>query len=209
MNRVIPALLEKNWQDIERKIEIVKNFSNTIHIDFIDGIFAPNKTFLDFASFSKYTKELNFEAHLMTDNPLQYLKPLANAGFKRFIGQVERMNAIEEFVAEGEILGEVGIGLDIDTSVESININLDDLDCILIMGTKAGVSGQTFMTLAFDKIKKLREKTIIPIEVDGGINEQTIVAAKIAGVNRFATTSFLFNSLDPSKAYQKLLDLTV
>lgn len=208
MNRVIPAILEKDWQAIERKIEIVKNFSNTVHIDFIDGIFSQNKTFMDFAPFVKYSKELNFEAHLMTDNPIQYIEGLASAGFRKFLGHVEKMPDIDDFIAQGQILGEVGLAIDGPSAIESLNINFEDLDAVLVMGINAGFSGQEFLTATLDKIKKLREKTIIPIEVDGGINEQTIVAAKIAGANRFAITSYLFNNPDPKAAFEKLSKLS-
>lgn len=208
MNKVIPGILEKDWKSIEKKLEIVKNFSNTVHIDFIDGIFSQNKTFMDFAPFIKYSKELNFEAHLMTDNPIQYIEGLANAGFRRFLGHIEKMPDIDDFIAQGQILGEVGLAIDGPSAIESLNINFEDLDVVLVMGINAGFSGQEFLTTTLDKIKKLREKTIIPIEVDGGIDEGTIVQTRVAGANRFVTTSFLFNSDNPQRAYEELSNLS-
>ena len=68
--QVIPGILESNWETIEEALEKVKTFSNTVHIDLIDGKFSKKKTFLDPQPFSTYTKELFFEAHLMTDNPI-------------------------------------------------------------------------------------------------------------------------------------------
>ena len=141
---IIPGILEKDWNTIEEKIAIVRQFSNSVHIDFIDGKFSPNITFLDLKPFSKYTKDLFMEAHLMVDNPLQYLEPLANAGFRRFLGHVEKMSNLEEFVARGELLGEVGLAIDGKTSLETINISYEDLDVILLMGIDAGFSGRQF-----------------------------------------------------------------
>ena len=60
MFEVIPGILEKQWSEIERKIEIVKPFAKSIHIDIIDGKFAPNITFLDPTPFAKYTKDIFF-----------------------------------------------------------------------------------------------------------------------------------------------------
>ena len=91
MGEIIPAILEQNWQNIERKINLVKPFAKTIQIDIIDGKFVPFQTFLDPAPFSKYAKELVFEAHLMVDNPIKYLESFARAGFKKFVGQIEMM----------------------------------------------------------------------------------------------------------------------
>lgn len=205
--QIIPGILENNWQQIEENIEKIKKFSNTIHIDLIDGKFSSNTTFLDPNPFRKYSSELFFEVHLMTENPLLYLDSFAKAGFKRFIGQVEKMFDITEFVAKGQILGEVGIAIDLDTNVENITIPLDDLDFILVMGVKAGASGQAFNSNTLEKIKTIREKTTIPIEVDGGVSSENIVDLKNAGVNRFVATSYIFNSPNPKNAYQSLLSL--
>ena len=204
MHKVIPGILEKDWLEIEKKIEIAKEFTNTIHIDIIDGIFADNITFMDPKPFSKYSKDFNLEVHLMVDNPLQYLEGFANAGFKRFIGHIEKMENLEEFVAKGQMLGEVGLALDIQTPVDSINVSFDDLDLILLMGVKAGKSGQEFVPDVLAKIASIREKNSIPIEVDGGINDKTIIDIKNAGADEFVVTSALFSNQNPKVAYETL-----
>ena len=67
------------------------------------------------------------------------------------------------------------MAIDAKTPIEKMKVDLDDLDCLLVMGINAGFSGQTFMPECLGKIKKLRGKTQIPIEVDGGINSETLV----------------------------------
>lgn len=211
MLEVIPGILEKDWDEIEKKIELVKSFAQTIHVDIIDGIFAPNTTFLDPAPFAKYAlpssgQALFFEVHLMVEDPIKYLKSFADAGFKRFLGQIEKMPDQAEFVAQAQILGEVGLALDGPTDLSAIKIPYSDLDSILIYTSQnVGFSGPSFMQERLDKVKKIREQNkFLSIEVDGGINDQTILTAKNAGATRFATTSFLFNSEDPGKQYQIL-----
>ena len=207
MHKIIPGILEKDWQEIQRKLEIIRPFSKTVHIDFLDGKFSPETSLMEFQNFQKYTDDFFLEAHLMTDNPTQYIKQLAAVGFKRFLGQVEKMQDVDEFIAEGEIFGEVGIALDIDTPLNSISIPFDDIDAVLLMAVKAGKSGQEFSLQVVPKIQELRTKTQIPIEIDGGINDVTIITAKNAGVSRFITTSFIFNSSDPLNAFEKLQSL--
>jgi ribulose-phosphate 3-epimerase len=207
MHNVIPGILEKNFAEIERKFAIVRSFSKVVHIDFLDGKFCEETSFMDFNSFIKYKDDFFMEAHLMVENPTQYIRQLAAVGFKRFLGHIEKMQDIDEFIAEGQIFGEVGLAIDSPTSISSINISFDDLDCILLMGDKAGKSGQVFLPETLMKIKDLRLRTQIPIEIDGGINEQTIVDAKAAGANRFVTTSFVFNSSDPLNSFEKLTGL--
>jgi len=205
-NSIIPGILENDWTEIEKKIEKILSFSRTIHVDLIDGKFVQNTTFLDPKPFTKYAKDAYFELHMMVDEPIDYLKPWAQAGFKRFLGHVEKMSDQAEFIAQGQILGEVGLAIDGPTNIDILSsINLDDLDCLLIYTSeKVGFSGPPFMSDRLTKVKKIREKSQIPIEVDGGINEDTILLAKDAGANRFVSTSFISGSVVPHDQFEKL-----
>ena len=208
MYDVIPGILEKDFSEIEKKLQIIKPFSRKVHIDILDGKFRDDLSFLDPTPFKKYTTDFFMEAHFMVDNPLEYIKPFANAGFKRFIGHIEKMKELEEFIAIGQIFGEVGLALDFQTGIDSIKIPFDDLDFILLMGVKAGKSGQEFLDETLIKIEQIRQNSQITIEIDGGINEQIIIDAKAKGASRFVATSFIFKNEDPMEAYEKLLSLS-
>lgn len=211
---IIPGILEKEWNAIERKIEIVKPFAKSIHVDILDGKFAPNTTFLDPTPFTKYSKDFFLELHMMVDNPIQYLEPYAEAGFKRFLGHVEKMPDQAEFVAQGQLLGEIGLAIDGPTNLSKVKVPYEDLDCVLIMTIKAGWSGQAFNPEHLKKAKMLRSAFVktsadkqVQIEIDGGINEKTILLAKNAGANRFISTSCLFGSQNPQSQYSLLKTL--
>ncbi len=208
MHNVIPGILETDSLEIEKKLSFIKRFSNKVHIDILDGKFCPEISFNDPTFFKKYASDFFMEAHLMVEDPASYVKPFAANGFKRFLGQVEKMKNLDEFVAEGQIFGEVGLALDINTPVESISINFDDLDTVLLMAVKAGRSGQVFMPEVLNKIKALRAKTSLPIEVDGGVNETTIVSCNQEGARRFVVTSHIFKDKDPMQAFEKLLSFS-
>lgn len=210
MFEIIPGILEKDWTEIERKINIAKQFSKNIHIDIIDGKFAPNSTFIDPLPFKKFTSDLFFELHMMVEDPIQYLKPFADAGFKRFLGHIEKMPDQAEFVAEGQLLGEVGLAVDGPTPLEAIKVPYGDLDCALIMTIKAGESGQEFNPEYLKKVETLRQVEdprrrtqgqFLTIEIDGGINERTIIEAKDAGATRFIANSFIFDAQDPQSQF--------
>lgn len=215
MFEIIPGILEKEWSEIEKKLEIIKTFTNTVHIDILDGKFANNSTFLDPKPFASYSNNFFFEVHMMIENPLEYLKPFADAGFKRFLGHIEKMPDPVEFVAQAQILGEVGLAVDGKTSIDVLHDFYDNLDCALIMTINAGFSGQEFMPDLLSKVKVARQHTdefietsqaaFFPIEVDGGVNEQTILDAKAAGATRFVATSALFQSNNPKQAFENLL----
>lgn len=201
---IIPGILEKDWEEIEKKIELVRSFARIIHIDIIDGKFADNTTFLDPAPFKKYSSDLFFEVHMMVVDPFSYIQPFARAGFRRFIGHIEHMQSQSLFVTKAEEVGEVGLAIDGPTDLAKIQVPFTDLDCLLSMTITAGKSGQMFNPGFAEKIKTLRSRDeFLPIEVDGGINDETIVDALNFGATRFVSTSFLFSG-DPKEQYDKL-----
>ena len=200
-----PGTQIKDWETMEQKIELIKPFAKNIHIDIINGIFAPNNNLLDPTPFLKYKDDFLMEVHLMVDDPLKYLDSFAKAGFKKFIGQIEKMKNLDEFVAKAQNLGEVGLALDLDTPVDTIIDYIQDLDFIFLMSVKAGFSGQEFDPKVLDKIKKIREvDDLIPIGIDGGINDQTLPLALDAGANRFVATSFIFKAENSSENFHLL-----
>lgn len=204
---IIPTILEKNWDEIEKKFEIYKEFAESVHIDFIDGKFTNNTTFLEFDPFQKYSEHFDLEAHLMVDEPINYLDGLSKAGFKTFLGQVEKMGDQVEFIAKGEELGAVGLALDIETELNEIKVPLEDLDRILLMGIKAGASGRPFDERVLPKIKNLRDKSLLPIQVDGGVSDKTLPDLRNAGAGIFCVNSFLFKG-DPGENFRTLTSLS-
>lgn len=205
ITRVIPGILEKDWVEIEKKIEEVRPFAKVIHIDLIDGKFSPNTTFMDPEPFRKYTKDIEFELHMMVEEPINYLKSFSDAGFRRFIGQIEKMSDQTEFVASAQRLGEVGLAVDEPTSVDQIKVPFEDLDLIFFMTVKAGESGQKFNRENIKKIENIKNSVFIPIEVDGGIENDTILISKNAGASYFVATSAIFSGGNPQENYSKLM----
>lgn len=208
---IIPGILEQDWAEIEKKLDVSRKFAKAIHVDLMDGKFVGNTTFMDPAPFKKYAQDLTLELHMMVEDPMKYLQPFAACGFTRFIGHVEKMELIEEFVAEAQLFGEVGIALDSPTGVDIIEgIDLEDLDSILFMTVKAGESGQAFIPDMLEKVKEIKERLMfgqVSLEVDGGVNASTIKQAVGAGANRFVATSAIWNSENPEEAYKKLKDV--
>lgn len=205
MVEIVPGILENNWSEIERKLGIIQTFAKSVHVDIIDGKFAPNTTFLDPAPFAKYSQDLFLELHMMVDNPIQYLQSFARVGFKRFIGHVEKMPDQAEFVAKAKTFGEVGLAVDGPTDISEIKVPFADLDCVLVMTIKAGKSGQEFNPEYLDKVRMIRAAgNGIEIEVDGGVNDKTILQAKTIGADRFVSNSFIFGSSDPQTQFNLL-----
>lgn len=196
------------WGDIEKRIQSILPFTESVHIDVTDGKFVPTTTWLDAAPFAKYTKQANFEVHLMVDDPVQYVRSFADAGFQRIIGQIEKMPDVTEFIAQTQLFAEVGLALDGPTGLSSLQgIHMDDIDLVLLYtGDHAGLSGGVLIPEKLEKVKQLRrEYASLPIEIDGGVNDATILSAKNAGATRFVSTGFIFSG-NPEENYNKLKD---
>lgn len=202
---VIPGILEQDWEAIEKKLAIIKQFTNKVHIDLLDGKFASNTTWLDPHPFAKHSKDFFFELHMMVDEPIQYLDSWADAGVRRFIGQIEKMSDQQAFVAKAQGLGEVGLAVDSETKAEAIVVPYEHLDSLFVMTVKAGFSHQSFLPECLSKVRYFRGRTDIPIEVDGGVNDKTIQESLHAGANRFVSTGYLFKSDDPAGKFAELV----
>lgn len=208
MNQIIPGILEKDWNSIETKLNQILTFTNVAHIDIIDGKFVDNKTFLDPTPFKNYADRIFLEVHMMVEEPAEYIGAFAGAGFRRFIGHVEKMSDQQEFVDLAKKFGEVALALDGPTHIQHIKIPFEDLNSILIYTShKVGFSGPPLMDDRLDKVRHLKKLTNIPIEVDGGINDRTIVRAHAAGASRFVATSFIWNSEKPAEQLKILTEL--
>lgn len=204
-----PGTQDKDWFSIEKKIELVKPFAKTLHVDVCDGKFAQNTTFLDPKPFKKYADDFLLEVHLMVEDPISYVDEWANAGFRRFIAQIEKMPDQAAFVAKAQLIGEAGLAIDSPTPKENLTVSTLDLDVLLVMMVKAGFSGQAFEEKHAEKIKTFSDDALLPIAVDGGINEKTIGKVFSAGARRFTVTSALFNSADPQAAYERLHEICI
>jgi ribulose-phosphate 3-epimerase len=118
------------------------------------------------------------------------------------------MSSQKDFVEEAKKYGEAGLALDGPTHINSIKVPFEHLDAILIYtSNRVGFSGPPLMEDRLDKVRHLKKLTNIPIEVDGGINNRTIMRAKDAGATRFIATSFISTSENPANKYNELMGL--
>ncbi len=195
MVQVIPAILEKEFAQIEKKIHLVEELVDFVQIDLCDETLVRSSTFSDPLPFKSLQTKLNLELHLMVKDPLRYVERFAGAGFKRFYAHVEG-DFIEEYIQTCFKLGvEVGLAIDGPTPLEKIEKYLDNVDCLLVMAIEAGESGRPYREETADRIKRLRKLDFeIPIAVDGAMDDINAKKVITAGASRINSNSYIFQS---------------
>lgn len=208
MIEVIPAILEKDFTEIERKIRLVEGLVSWVQIDMADGILVPNTVLHDAEPFSHLPASIHRELHLMVKDPVPYVEPFAQAGFKRFYAHVEA-DTVEDFVAACYRHGvEVGLAIDGPTPVEKLRPYMDNLDCVLVMAINAGFSGQPYRDDTAKKVQIIHDWSIdTPIAIDGAMSAENAAKVVAAGATRICTNSYLFKAPDLREAIEKIRNL--
>ncbi len=205
MAEVIPAILEKDFSEIEKKIRLVEHHVSWVQIDIADNTLVPNKTCIDPLPFKTLTTEVNLELHMMVKNPLLYLSEFIDAKFRRFFHHIEGEH-VEDYIIECQKKG-VGCGLAIDgpTPVEDLIPYIKHADTILVMAIKAGFSGAEYREDTASKVKQIYELgPSLPIAVDGAMNAINAEKVVKAGAVRINSNSYIFQSTDLGGAISTL-----
>jgi len=210
MKLIAPSILSADFTQLGEEIRIVEAAgADWIHIDVMDGHFVPNITMgpLIVDAVKKVTN-LPLDVHLMIEEPDRYITAFADAGANLISVQVEtcpHLNRTIQLIRECDC--RPGVVLNPSTPLSSLEWILEYVDFVLIMSVNPGFGGQSFITGTLDKIKHLREtieqkKLPVLIEIDGGVNADTIGEISSAGVDVFVAGSAVFGSQN----YKKTID---
>ncbi len=175
--------------------------AHLLHLDVMDGHFVPNISFGApvIAGLSKVC-DLPFDVHLMISQPLRYIDDYADAGADLITFHLESDDdpsaVIDKILARG---CKPAIAIKPGTSAEAVLPYADRLAMVLVMTVEPGFGGQSFMADMMPKLTLLRSRyPHLDLQVDGGINLETVKAAAKAGANVFVAGSAVFKSADPA-----------
>ena len=200
-NILNPSILSANFANLESDfLELERNNIKKIHIDVMDGNFVPNITFGpgQIGCLRKISK-FYFDCHLMVNEPIRLIDSFVNSGVDCLTVHVEACTHIHrtiEYIKSKNI--DCGVALNPGTSIKDIENVLDIVDKILVMTVNPGFGGQKFIHSMVSKIEDLNEllykkniKNKI-IQVDGGINIDTIDKVYNIGVRDIVVGSYIF-----------------
>lgn len=206
--KISPSILASDYANLESELNKCAS-AQLIHVDVMDGHFVPNISIgAPVVSSIKKVCSIPFDVHLMISNPIDYIEDFANAGADIICFHAESNSDIGQTIAKIKSYGvKPAIALKPATDIDVILPYLEELEMVLVMTVEPGFGGQGFMKSTMPKIKKLREiNGEIDIEVDGGINAETIKIAAENGANVFVAGSAIFNSDSPSDTIKILTD---
>ena len=196
--RISPSILNCDMGRLADELATVDT-SDRIHVDVMDNHFVPNLSWgLPVVEAARKSTTVPIEAHLMIEDPDRWAPGYADAGCEMVTFHQE---AAQAPVRLARLLRErgakAGIAIRPITPVEPILEYIDEFDLVLVMTVEPGFGGQKFLPEALGKATKLREAVsaaglATEIQVDGGVNRDTIAEAAAAGANNFVVGSALF-----------------
>ncbi len=212
MIKIAPSILAADFSKLAEEVkEVEAAGAELIHIDVMDGHFVPNITMGPIVVEAlRPITTLPLDVHLMIENPDQYIEAFVKAGADYITVHVETCKHLHRTLQLIKSFGiKSGVVLNPHTAVESILHVLDEVDLVLFMTVNPGFGGQKFIHSVLPKVKQLAElikerQLSIEIEIDGGVNEETIIPCVQAGATIFVAGSAIYNEDDRAKALQRI-----
>jgi ribulose-phosphate 3-epimerase len=213
--RLAPSILSANFAALAEDIRKVEDAgAHALHVDVMDGHFVPNITIgpVVVRSIKKVTN-LPLDVHLMISDPDRYIPAFVEAGAMMVTVHAEasvHLDRTLNFIRSQNVLA--GVSINPATPVSAVEHALALSDILLIMTVNPGFGGQKFISYTVDKIRHARQmieernyKCLI--EVDGGIDTDTIPAVVRAGAGMLVAGSAIFQAPDPARKVKELLEI--
>lgn len=206
---IIPAIIGKDFDEVEEKVLAVEDFIHWVHLDIMDGLFTPVESWpyldikeepkdLEYVDFIR-TDNVKAEIHLMTKYPERNLLKWVDAGADRVLVHYEstdedNLMGVLEQLNDSEV--EAGIVLKYETPIKVLDNFIDQIDVVQLMSiAKIGSYGLPFEEGIYDKIGSLRQRYPgVTISVDGGVNLENASLLGEAGADNLVVGSAVFKS---------------
>jgi len=203
--RIAPSILSADFGHLADEVaRLEAGGADWIHVDVMDGQFVPNLTFgAKVIETLRNLTKLPLDVHLMVVEPEKYFDSFAQAGANNLTIHAEAVPHLNRQLARIREVGcRAGVALNPSTSIEAVREVAPELDLLLIMTVNPGFGGQSFISGSANKVRRARAlltetKSRAMLEVDGGINRETITEVWRAGADTFVAGHAVFAAPDP------------
>lgn len=208
--KISPSILSADFAKMGEDVSKLAEWgADWVHCDVMDGVFCPNITFgiPMIKAIKKYT-DLPLDVHLMIVNPERYVDKFLDAGADIITFHPEVSDDVQNIVDTVHRHGKtVGVVLNPNIEVKSIEKYLDMVDLVMLMGVYPGFSAQKFIESTMDKISQLKAligNRNVLIEFDGGVSVDNIKEMRRRGLDVAVSGSYVFGAKDPVQAIRSL-----
>jgi ribulose-phosphate 3-epimerase len=213
MPKIFPSILAADFVNLQSELQSISS-ADGVHIDVMDGHFVPNLTLgLPIVQRICEVTDLSTDVHLMIEDADRWAGRYAALGVNSVTFHLEAARNPERVISDIRAAGaDAALAIKPGTAVEELGRYLSMLQMVLVMTVEPGFGGQALIPETLSKVAWLRDQRRRgafngSIQVDGGINFDTIRAAAIAGANVFVAGSAVFSQPDRYQAIEKLRSL--
>lgn len=206
--RIVPAILTDDPTALGKMVRLAETFTDFVQIDIMDGEFVPSHS-ISFDNIAPLTPKFKWEAHLMVQNPENYVEGFKQAGAKKIVFHFEtRTNYIKTIKSIRKLGMKVGLAVNPKTTLQEFASLVNLVDGVLFLSVEPGFYGAKFIPEVLDKIAEFRQAyPKIEIGIDGGVKEDNVKEITKTGVNNICVGSAIFNNPDPAATYNRLEEL--
>jgi ribulose-phosphate 3-epimerase len=209
--KVAPSILSADFASLGAEIGRVSASADMLHVDVMDGSFVPNITIgPPVVQCIRKATRLPLDVHLMIVEPERHIQAFAKAGADIISVHAEATFHLNRVLDEIRSSGcRAAVAINPATGVFAVEHVLQMVDMVLVMTVNPGFGGQRMIEEALVKVRELRDIATrrglsLDIEVDGGIDHDTVARAARAGANVFVAGSYVFGAADPAAAADRL-----